>query len=421
MATPEIVCEHPGCRRDLGDTGVYPFAGAPAFAAAVATAAHKTDNALVAGVPLAARASAAAYAQWLAQLRQLVADSSASREGAATAAAAAAAASAPLVAENSDSNGGAATTAAAAAAAASGPLDWDMAGIVCEYLDALGDGAAPVWVVAPNPFCAVAALPARLTLGQALAVLVNAIHDRRTPRCRHATADVVRALLLLRLVLADATLEAVEGWELALDTAAPWEEDEAKLPPQEGRALAPDLVALAQRPLGLFAQQPVRLLFDCRDHWNPDKYLVRDVFAVAACTLAGVSLHECPPRVARSRDEVSLDVVGVLPPDAPHTSPPTLAGRAAVRAASGPSPVPAVATSLRLTGLMEYAARVAAFPPSCPLTGAPLSQSAAEALVQGTQALSREYAGRATAASPPRCPLTGELLSESAAKELFAR
>ena len=422
MATASaVLCQHPRCERARGDSSARPFARSASFVYAAAAATQDADNEFVAAVPFDARASLAAFAEWLAQLRRLVADHTAVTPPVQQRVAVNAAGSCVsekavgsfVIAENaheSCASGNVIGPCVVSNECAAAPLGRDLADIVCSYVDPLSADAPPVWVVAPRPFLAVAALPPRLTLGQALAVFVDAYHDHR---CRHTeTAVAVRSS-----PLADVTLETVEDWEYAMCAHAR-PRMERKPPPRA------TLAALAQRPLGLFSKQPVRLRFDSRGLWTPSKHVVRDVLTVAACALSGVSLHECPPRAAYIGAR-GVQLVGVLPPrkgelpgsttsvcvlesaasigfpgedikprgfhDTARVRAPTLSLGGAWKDGGSDSPaVYPLATDLIWTDLRDYAARVANRPSHCPLTDAPLSRSAVDALARGAQTLARQ-------------------------------
>lgn len=260
-----------------------------------AEAARDVESDLVAALPMEARESAAAYSRWMLRLRHVVAASGFS--------------------DGRD--------------ASASPLGLSLAAIVCEYLDALAAGAT-VLVVAPKPLYAVAALPARLTLGEAWAVMVDAFHEHRCRDATTADADVTSPL-------ADVTFETVQGWELSDGNevefdppskgwGAPIEtKADTTIAPQAPKRL-PSMSALLQRPLGLFLRQPVRLEFNASGRWAANKFISRDVLMAAACTLAGISAHECPPRAryVTGFSQSHPRVVGVLPRGATMTRLPVL-------------------------------------------------------------------------------------------------
>ena len=320
LGAATILCEHPRCKRARDDpSSLPPFP----HAAALVTAAEVTqdvENDLVAALPLEVRGSAAAHARWLAQLRQLVSVSS---------------------------------LAGKAGSGEASPLGPDLAGVVCGYLDALA-AETPVWVVAPAPLCAVAALSPRLTLGEALAVLVDAFHTRK---CRNEWS--ARADLASRL--SDVTLETVKGWELTDDrdvelaaSPSPFPlrgatDDEVKAGPR-----LPSMVSLLQRPLGLFLRQPVRLEFDTRGRFGINKFMDRDVLLTAACTLAGIGLHECPSSTPYLNG-LESPRIGLLHPSAPPTRIPVLPN---ALAAPTVSTAPMASAELRWTDRQDYVWRV---------------------------------------------------------------
>ena len=377
MGMPTILCDHSRCNRARYDPRLTASELHPATQMTAAAAARDVESDLVAALPLGARESAAVYSRWLSQLRHVVATS----------------------------DGG---------DVRASPLGLDLAAIVCGYVDALA-AETTVLVVAPKPLCAVAALSARLTLGEAWAVMVDAFHEHRCRNASTANADITSPL-------ADVTFETVAGWELSdgkeveLKMAgAPdkTKEDGATSAPKTPKRL-PSMAALLQRPLGLFLRQPVRLEFNVTARWTDNKFLSRDVLMTAACTLAGISVHEFPPtapypiyQVSGGIAKLSSRFVGVLPGGATQTRLRVLPNaQTAEDAAIHTKDLSAlhlftVSTPLRWIRHQDYVYRVherimarmlssnRAAPLRCPLTDAPMTDAAVNALKK--QVLASEY------------------------------
>ena len=374
LGMPILLCEHSRCKRARDCPGPRPLAPPPPQ--------RDVENDLVAALPLEARGSAPAYARWLAQLRLLVADCG-------------------LFGGRAD---------------AASPLDLVLADIVCGYFDALAAEAPLVSVVAPQPLFAVAALSPRLTLGEAWAVLVDAFHEYRCGDVSgrplglsypaSARADVAS-------LLSDATFETVQGWELTDEsdvevktdppTSMGWgsadetPSSQQQLPPLLPKRL-PSMASLMQRPLGLFLRQPVRLEFNRDGRWSPNKFMSRDLSMTAACALAGVGVHECPPTLTYNDGEQSQHLIGILPRGAAApTRLPVLPNAAVgvgieVESAAAAEELQTVATELQWMSFRDYLERVAerevaravSGEPTaslrCPVTDASLSDDVVNAL-----------------------------------------
>ena len=317
------------------------------------------ESDIVAVLPLESRGSAPAYTHWWTRLRD-------------------------DVARYSFPDGRAATAS---------PLALDLADIVCGYVDALGAGAT-VLVRAPFPLRGAAELPARLTLGEAWAVMVDAFHAHRCRSVRTANAD-------LHCHLGGVTFETVEGWELTDDHDVELKPEplwdvgfvaEAPAAPPPPKRL-PSMAALLQRPLGLFLRRPVCLEFNRNGRWSHNKFLSRDVLLAAACTLTGVSVHEYPPLApypSAANESLRARLVGVLPRGAVTARIPVLPNALPVDDAAVAAPaIQTVSAALQWMRLNEYVYRVAdlqaartdpAAPSECPLTGLPLTDAALKAL-----------------------------------------